>query len=149
MRRNGGRSSDIQGDHRMPGDASRPLGTGAEPTNRSPASFGVKVAEGRKPLRRGSHEELAAFDSTADFGSAEDEAGFDSVVVVAGAAATAVAAGSASVDGAAGTVASLVPPRLSVMYQPAPLKTIPTGWMTRFTVPSQDRHSVSGSSENF
>jgi hypothetical protein len=36
--------------------------------------------------------------------------------------------------------------RLSVMYQPEPLKITPTGWSTRLTgPPPQFRHSVSGS----
>lgn len=36
--------------------------------------------------------------------------------------------------------------RLSVMYQPEPLKTMPTGWKTRRTAPAQDGQVRSGSS---
>jgi hypothetical protein len=46
-------------------------------------------------------------------------------------------------------LAVLVPlePRLSVTYQPDPLKTIPAGWNTRRTFPSSpQRQTLSGSS---
>jgi hypothetical protein len=36
--------------------------------------------------------------------------------------------------------------RLSEMYQPEPLKTMPTGWKTRRTAPAHDGHVRSGSS---
>lgn len=39
--------------------------------------------------------------------------------------------------------------RLSVMYHPDPLNTTPTFWMTRWTSPPHDAHTVSGSSLNF
>jgi hypothetical protein len=38
--------------------------------------------------------------------------------------------------------------RLSVMYHPEPLNTIPTGWGTRRIEPPHSGHSVSGSSLN-
>jgi hypothetical protein len=38
--------------------------------------------------------------------------------------------------------------RLSVMYQPEPLKTIPAGKSTRRTLPPQRGHSVIGASAN-
>jgi hypothetical protein len=42
---------------------------------------------------------------------------------------------------------ALLLPRLSVIYQPEPLKTIPAGWMTRRTLPSWPQgHAVRGSS---
>jgi hypothetical protein len=36
--------------------------------------------------------------------------------------------------------------RLSVIYQPEPLKTMPTGWKTRRNAPVHDEHIRSGSS---
>src|SRR5262245_49648024 len=42
--------------------------------------------------------------------------------------------------------AALVALRLSVIYQPEPLKTMPTGWKTRRTAPVQAGHVRSGSS---
>jgi hypothetical protein len=39
--------------------------------------------------------------------------------------------------------------RLSVMYQPDPLKTTPTFWITRWTAPPHDGQTESGSSLNF
>src|SRR6185436_14675714 len=45
----------------------------------------------------------------------------------------------------AATVA-LLDLRLSVIYQPEPLKTMPTGWKTRRTAPAQAGHVRSGSS---
>jgi hypothetical protein len=48
---------------------------------------------------------------------------------------------------AAGPLAELVEARESVMYQPLPLKTMPTGWMTLRSVPPHCSHVVSGESE--
>jgi hypothetical protein len=39
--------------------------------------------------------------------------------------------------------------RLSVMYQPLPLKTTPTGWMTRWISAPHSGQTVNGSSLNF
>ncbi len=39
--------------------------------------------------------------------------------------------------------------RLSLIYQPDPLNTTPTGCTTRLTGPPQTMHSVTGSSANF
>jgi hypothetical protein len=48
---------------------------------------------------------------------------------------------------AAGRLADEVDERESVMYQPLPLKTIPTGWMILRRVPPHCSHVVSGGSE--
>ena len=39
--------------------------------------------------------------------------------------------------------------RESLTYQPEPLKTMPVGWMTRFTLPLQRGQVVTGRSLNF
>ena len=39
--------------------------------------------------------------------------------------------------------------RLSLIYQPDPLKTMPTGWGTRLIGPEHSGHSVSAVSLNF
>ena len=49
-------------------------------------------------------------------------------------------------DGA-GPLAEAVEARESVMYQPLPLKTMPTGWMTLRSVPPHCSHVVRGASE--
>ena len=48
---------------------------------------------------------------------------------------------------AAGPLAEAVEARESVMYQPLPLKTMPTGWMTLRSVPPHCSQVVSGASE--
>ena len=47
---------------------------------------------------------------------------------------------------AAGPLADDVEARESVMYQPLPLKTMPTGWMTLRSAPPHCSHVVSGGS---
>jgi hypothetical protein len=59
-----------------------------------------------------------------------------------------VFAPSFSFDGvAAGPLVDEVDERESVMYQPLPLKTMPTGWMTLRSAPPHCSHVVSGASE--
>ena len=47
----------------------------------------------------------------------------------------------------AGPFAEADEPRESLIYQPLPLKTMPTGWMTLRSVPPHCSHVVSGGSE--
>lgn len=51
------------------------------------------------------------------------------------------------VEEAGGPVADEFEERESVMYQPLPLNTMPTGWMTFRNVPPHCSHVVSGASE--
>jgi hypothetical protein len=50
-------------------------------------------------------------------------------------------------DALVGPFADELEARESVMYQPLPLKTMPTGWMTLRRVPPHCSHVVNGGSE--
>jgi hypothetical protein len=86
------------------------------------------------------------------FDFSEDGAAFSVEPFPAG-----LAAGFDSVDVSAALVESFVsgavvaepPLRLSVMYQPEPLKIIPTGWMTLRQGPPQLGQACTGSSVTF
>jgi hypothetical protein len=102
----------------------------------------MKEAERLEPTIGRSHSQSATFASTGL------DAGFDSG---AGSGAADFAAGSAAGSAVVGSAAGVLVDevfRESLMYHPDPLKTTPTGWITRRTLPAQDRHVVSGSSLN-
>jgi hypothetical protein len=97
-------------------------------------------------------EVLALLVSVDVFEVPDDGAGLagELSVVGLGAAFVSVDVSLAPVDSfVSGVVVAETPFRLSVMYQPEPLKIIPTGWMTRRQGPPQLGQTCTGSSVTF
>ena len=106
----------------------------------------IRPAAGKRPRRTGARA-AQVLDELLD--SEEDGVlvfGADSVVVVFSLGVVGLGLGVLGVL-LAGALAADVDERESVMYQPLPLKTMPTGWMTLRRVPPHCSHVVSGGSE--